>query len=100
MKFRAAPRGHIASLPPCRLTQGLPRFLIGKKSTPRLRAARVNSSPEPLHNAFSRLKLGQKPKVNPAAKVLRGACASIAYAKPAPEERPTSSGERYVGAWK
>ena len=94
MKVRAAPAGQVRSLSPCRSTHGLPRRLIGRKSTPRPRALRVNSSPDPLHSGFCKLKSGQKPSVSAAAKVLRGACASTAYAMAAPEETPTSIGVR------
>src|ERR1700720_2299629 len=100
MNFFAASAGQDRSVSRCRLTQGLSRLLIGRRSTPRPLLLRVNSSPEPLHNGLSKSRLGQKPKVKPAAKVLRGACASMAYARAAPEETPTNIGDRYVGLWK
>src|SRR5580692_3983541 len=97
MNFCAASAGQIRSVSPCRSTQGLARRWMGRKFTPWPRAARVNSSPEPLHSDFSQSRPGQNPKVRAAAKVFRGACASTAYAKVAPEETPTRTGERYVG---
>src|SRR3982074_3307602 len=100
MKSRVAAAGQTRSFPPWRLTHGLPRFLTGKNSRPRTRVLRIDSSPEPLHSGFAKSRLGQKPKVNAAAKVLRGACASMAYAMAAPEDTPTKIGDKYVGVWK
>src|SRR5258708_21867716 len=94
MNSRAAAVGQVRSSAARRLTHGLPRFLIGRSSTPRPRVLRTDSSPEPLHSGFAKLKVGQKPTVSAAAKVFRGACASIAYAMLAPEETPTRIGEK------
>src|ERR1700733_11983675 len=100
MKLRVSAAGQTGFASPCSSTHGLARFLIGKKSTPCPRALRTDSSPEPLHKGFSRLIWGQKPKVNAAAKVFRGACASAAYAMAAPDETPANIGGRYVAVWK